>query len=631
MCGINGILSKSAPIDEQLICAMNRRIVHRGPDEEGIFRSPRCHMGMRRLSIIDLKDGHQPIYSEDGRYAIVFNGEIYNYRPLRAGLVSSGHVFKTHSDTEVIVHLYEEKKERCLDDLNGMFAIAIFDTVNQELFLARDRLGKKPLFYTFEENRLLFASELKSIYEVSPKKRRLCLDAVESYFALTFIPPPLTIFEGIYKLNPGTFMKVKPDLSHETGKYWDLGAVIDRSKPESSVEACGKSIRELLYDSISLRMIADVPLGVFLSGGVDSSIILAVMSELSSSRINSFSIGNTVRSFDESEKAIEIARHFHAEHTEWMVDNEYVCEVADKVILNYDEPFADSSALPTFVVSELARKHVTVVLTGDGGDEVYAGYSRYLVYNYLQRYRAVPGFIRNGIIRPLANGLPVPAAIMPLMNKIKKIVNSDGANAFEQYHDMQRLGFSESASRELFTEAVKTGFIRNYTRDKFNMPASASDLTRCLFADIEINLPADMLTKLDRASMLSSLEARCPFLDYRLVEHSFSIPDSEKMRGNRLKAILKDTFKDKFPPGFLDKPKMGFGIPVGLFLRKELKERMSSIVKSQAMQQTGLFNMNSIQNLYNRHLSGLDHTFQLWPIYVFGLWLEMNADLIDLI
>lgn len=629
MCGINGILSKSSPIEDGLIPAMNNKIIHRGPDEEGVFRSSRCHMGMRRLSIIDLKDGHQPIFSEDGRYAIVFNGEIYNYRSLRDGLVARGHVFKTNCDTEVIVHLYEEKKERCLDDLNGMFAIAIFDTVNRELFLARDRLGKKPLYYAFEDGRLIFASELKSIYEVSPRKRKLCLDAVESYFALTFIPPPLTIFEGIRKLYPGTFMKVKQDLSHESGRYWDLKAVIDGAEPERNIEKCRKRISDLVYDSISLRMIADVPLGIFLSGGVDSSIILAIMSELSSAPINSFSIGNTVRSFDESEKAIEIARHFHAEHTEWMVDNDYVCAVADKVLLNFDEPFADSSALPTFVVSELARKHVTVVLTGDGGDEVYAGYSRYLIYNYLRKYRMVPGFVRKGILRPLVNAAPVPPALMPLFNKIKKMVNSDGADAFEQYHDVQRLGFSESAARNLFTDAIKSGYVKNYTREKFNEPGNASDLTRCLYADIVVNLPADMLTKLDRTAMQNSLEARCPFLDYRLVEQSFSIPDTAKMRGNRLKAILKDTFAAKFPPGFLDKPKMGFGIPVGLFLRKELKDRMWAVARSNAMEQTGLFNTEYIRRLYERHLRGLDHTFQLWPIYAFGLWLEKNEGLIE--
>jgi asparagine synthase (glutamine-hydrolysing) len=624
MCGINGIVVKNGPIDDGLILAMNRKIVHRGPDEEGVYREPCCHMGMRRLSIIDLADGHQPIFSEDGRYAIVFNGEIYNYRTLRSGLVARGHHLTTNSDTEVIVHLYEEKKEKCLDDLNGMFAFAIYDRIGKELFIARDRLGKKPLYYTLENGRFLFASELKSLYEVSPAKRRLCLEAVESFFALTFIPSPLTIFEGVHKLPPGHYMKIGPDLSCSVRKYWDLADTIGRSPLQTDHESCKKTIRDLLTDSISLRMISDVPLGVFLSGGVDSSIILSVMSELSPAPIRSFSIGNTVKSYDESQKAIQIARHFRAEHTEWMVDNDYICSVVDKVTLNFDEPFADSSALPTYVVAELARKNVTVVLTGDGGDEVYAGYTRYLIYNYLRWYRALPGFLRNGIIRPLVNALPAPASFMLLMNKVKKIANSEGADAFEQYHDMQRLGYSESGIRELLAASAKTGSIKELTRAKFDAPAGASDLARCLYADIAINLPGDMLAKLDRTSMQNSLEARCPFLDYRLVEHSFTIPDSYKMRGNRLKAILKETFEGRFPPGFLDKPKMGFGIPIGLFLRNELRDRMWSIVRSQALRDSGLFNMNYVENLFKGHLSGRDRTFQLWPVYVFGLWLENN-------
>ncbi len=369
MCGINGILSKTDPLDGRLIVSMNQAIIHRGPDEEGYYRSSLCHLGMRRLSIIDLKDGHQPIFSEDGRFVIVFNGEIYNYRPLRAALLSRGHSFKTNSDTEVILHLYEEKKEKCLDDLNGMFAIAIYDTRDKELFLAKDRLGKKPLYYTQDNGRFLFGSEIKSLLTASPAKRRFNPEAIEAFFALTFIPSPYTIYQGIHKLDAGHFMKVRRDLSLSFGRYWDLAAKVGRSEMQTEPQ-CKKTIRDLVFDSVSLRMISDVPLGVFLSGGVDSSIILSVMSDLSTVPIRSFSIGNTVKSYDESQKAMEIARHFKAEHTEWMVDNEYICSIIDKVVLNFDEPFADSSALPTYVVSELARQNVTVALTGDGGDEV---------------------------------------------------------------------------------------------------------------------------------------------------------------------------------------------------------------------------------------------------------------------
>lgn len=627
MCGINGIVS-TQPLSIDLIRAMNRKIYHRGPDEEGVYQSGNVLLGMRRLSIIDLKDGQQPIFNEDGRYVIVFNGEIYNYRELRQKLLASGHVLKTHSDTEVIVHLYEEKGEKCLDDLNGMFAFAIYDMLKKELFIARDRLGKKPLFYCFDEERFIFSSELKGILTVSPRRRALNRRAVDAYFAFTFIPAPLTIFEGIHKLEAGCFLRLDSRGEVTIRRYWDLAAISGSARLIEDKDACMREIRDLVHKSVEMRMIADVPLGAFLSGGIDSSIIVAVMSQISDQPIKTFTIGNTIKTYDESGRAKIIARHFRTDHTEWFVDNEYIVSIADKVLANFDEPFADSSALPTYVVAELARQHVKVVLTGDGGDELYAGYARYLIFDYLKRYSQIPAPLRRSVIKPLVNSLPAPASLATALNKARKIVNNDGATAFEQHHFMQRLGYSEKEILQLLPGNNCWTHARQLAQERYEDVPVKSPLSKALFTDIKVGLEGCMLAKVDRATMQNSLEARCPLLDYRLVEHSFSIPDHYKLNNGQLKYILKEAFARQLPPEILKKQKMGFQIPIGAFLRRELQGKMNGYLSSEKLAALNLVNQSYLKELYQAHCRGQDRTFQIWAFYAFALWVESFYDYI---
>jgi asparagine synthase (glutamine-hydrolysing) len=628
MCGINGIFSQKPLEQNSRIHLMNECIVHRGPDDEGIFQEKNIALGMRRLSIIDLGQGHQPIFNEDKRFVIVFNGEIYNYRELRKALVERGHIFATNTDTEVIVHLFEEKKEKCLDDLNGMFAFAIFDRIKNELFLARDRVGKKPLFYCIEDGRFIFASELKSILAVSPRKRALSHQAIELYFAFTFIPAPHTIFEQIFKLEPGTFLEISGDLSLNKKCFWNLPEIVSQSNKVTDYSRCSGNLKKSLYDAVEKRMIADVPLGAFLSGGIDSTIIVAIMAELDTKPIKTFTIRNAVKTYDESAKARAVAQKYKTDHTEWTVDNDYIVDKIDYILNNFDEPFADSSALPSYIVSELASRHVKVVLTGDGGDELFAGYTRYLNFDYLRKYAFLPGFLRNSIIKPLVNNAWFPGRLELEINKLRKLVNNDGKNPFEQYHYLQRLGFTQKEMAATLPGLHSVNRAESLSRAIFDALPGHSALEKALVSDIIIGLEGDMLVKLDRTSMLKSIEARSPFLDFRLIEQAFTIPDAYKLRGTNLKWILKQTFADKFPKELLQKPKMGFGIPIGRLLRHELKSQFNDLLGLPEIHSLGLFNTSNISSLFSEHCQNKDRTFQLWTFFVFAHWVKNNAHFI---
>lgn len=628
MCGINGIISKSK-LSKNLIERMNKTIFHRGPDENGVYQSPHVCLGMQRLSIIDLESGKQPIFSEDKRFVIIFNGEIYNYKVLRDQLINSGHNFKTASDTEVILHLYEEEGVDCLNKLNGMFAIAIYDTQKKELFLARDRLGKKPLYYCIDSDKFIFSSELKGLLSISEHKRPISKEALDLYFAFTFIPAPFTIFKGIQKLEAGCFLKINFNLNYEIKKYWHLNSVINNAEPIGDISRHKEKIREILLDAVQIRMIADVPLGAFLSGGIDSSIIVGLMSQISGQKVRTFCIGNKEKAYDESEKARIVAKHFNTDHNEFFIKNDDYLSIIDKVLLNFDEPFGDSSALPTYFVSEFARKQVKVVLTGDGGDEVFAGYNRYLILNYLKKYHRIPPFFRISVIGPLINSLPVSSRFNPIVSKIKKVVNNEGVTEFDSYHGMQRLGYSQEHIRKLFNQAEGIGFANNYSRNKFNEILNASFLNKMLYTDICLGLEGDMLVKVDRTTMLNSLEARSPFLDYRLVEYSFGIPEYLKIRRNNLKFILKETFKEFLPQAVLDQKKQGFEIPVGSFLKNELKHKFEAGLNSEALRTLQVINLKYADQLYRMHLNGIDHTFKLWSFFVFANWVQQFQNYIS--
>ncbi len=628
MCGINGILSQKS-INHKEILLMNQKINHRGPDDEGTFKHQNILLGSRRLSIIDLQDGHQPIFNEDKTLVIVFNGEIYNYRDLRKNLIDKGHHFKTHSDTEVILHLYEEKGAACLHKLNGMFAFAIYDIRNKELFLARDRLGKKPLFYWKDQDQFVFSSELKAILHAFPLKRSISVEALELYFALTFIPAPFTIFEDIFKLEAGHYMKISADLQYDISQYWKIDGDDSESSNSLNLGNHKKKIIELLSDAVELRMISDVPLGAFLSGGIDSSIIVGLMSEISGKKIQTFTIGNKEKSYDESAKAEFVAKYFKTDHHTFIIQDDDYLSILDRAINDFDEPFADSSALPTYLVSEFARQQVKVILTGDGGDEVFAGYNRYLVFKYLEKYMLLPLIVRNYIIRPIFNNLPVSSKYRKFV-KVKKIVNNEGKNIFDQYHAMQRLGFSERDLADILLDNNKSDYTRSFVYEKYNMINYASNLNKILQTDLTIGLEGDMLVKVDRMSMLNSLEARCPFLDYRLVEYSFKIPAELKLYHGQLKYLLKECFREKIPPGILAAPKQGFEIPIGNFISNQLQPKIQNFLKSDLLNTLRLVDLNKITKINQKHLLGIDKSFQLWTFFVFANWVENFQNFIEI-
>lgn len=620
MCGINGIISKDR-LNIETIQLMNKQIYHRGPDEEGIYQSDKVMLGIRRLSIIDLEEGSQPIYNENNSMVIVFNGEIYNYQHLKNQLIERGHKFRTDSDTEVILHLYEEKGENCLQDLNGMFVFAIYDMVKQEIFIARDRLGKKPLYYCFIDNHFIFSSELKSILKVFPERRSLSPQAIELYFSLTFIPAPYTIFQDIYKLEPAYFMKVDLNLKYKISSYWSLQSVIERENEIDDYDNYKKTIKDILYNSVELRMIADVPLGAFLSGGIDSSIVVGLMSEISSKKIRTFTIGHKFKAYDESKNAEQTAKHFATDHHVFFIDDDRYLEILDKVINNFDEPFADSSALPTYLVSEFARREVKVVLTGDGGDEIFGGYNRYLIFYYLKKYLIIPSILRKLLIRPLTNFLPTTTGMSRTFSKVKKVVNNEGVSAFDQYYYLQRMGYSEEELIRIFKRRESLGFARSLSLAKFEEVNTRSIYDKIFYTDIVIGLEGDMLVKVDRTTMLNSLEARCPFLDYRLIEYAFTIPDQYKINRGRLKYILKDTFKYLLPQEIYHQPKRGFELPIGYFLKNPLREKFQQYLNLEILKALGLINLELISDLYDTHSAGIDKSYQLWTFFVFANWI----------
>jgi asparagine synthase (glutamine-hydrolysing) len=627
MCGINGIYSTVTIPDRSLIKQMNDRIVHRGPDDEGCWYSENVHLGMRRLSIVDVEGGHQPMISSDGRLVLVFNGEIYNFQSLRNDLRRLGHSFKTRSDTEVVLHAYAQHGTSCFSLLEGMFALAIYDTKENQLILCRDRLGKKPVYYTVADGRFMFASELKSILAVSRARFTLNRVALAHFLQLSYIPAPHTIYEGVHKLGAGSFMRVKEDLAHEISRYWDLQTAIptDLARDPTSAQ---KGLRDLLTDCVTKRMVADVPLGTLLSGGVDSSIITGIMARHSDRPVKTFSVANTVGSYDESAKARLVSGLFKTEHTEWVVNPEELHEHIYDVIDTFDEPFCDMAAIPFYIISKKAREHVKVVLTGDGGDEMFGGYTRYLVYRYAAMYKRIPAFLRNSLINPTLRAMPVPVSLGLAYNKLRKLATAAGGTEFDLYWSMVQLGYSEEDVARSFAATIPCGEVTNTVRKYHDaLGANASAIRKAQFCDAVLGLEGQMLPKVDRASMLASLEVRCPFVDHRIAEFAFGLDDALKVdeKNRKLKLILKQSFADMFPEGFLEKPKMGFGIPMAAFLRKELAGDLHRSVSDSPLIESGLVNRDVVARTMQVHANGGDRTHLLWPYLVLARWFARNC------
>lgn len=619
MCGINGFVSKTKTPQPSLEL-MNSIIFHRGPDQDGFFSdnsdSYTVGMAMRRLSIIDLSSGKQPIFTADKSKVIVFNGEIYNYQTLRDELVQSGVRFETHSDTEVILKLYEREGVASFSKLDGMFAFSIYDKTLKKVFIARDFFGEKPLYYQFTGDKFTWASELKSIVATLGQRPAIDKHGLNLFLQLTYIPAPHTIYEGIRKLEANHY------LVFDCGKFnFEIHEIKQEElkfATKSKAEAVSLT-RELVQKSVRSRSIADVPLGTFLSGGVDSSIVSACLAKDSEKKIETFSIGFDKKEFDETEKSREVARLIGSNHHEFTITANDLSDNIDRILLNFDEPFADSSALASYVVAQKTRGSVTVALTGDGGDEVFGGYNKYYMGKLNSRYTGlVPRSLHNTVDKILSPMLKTKSDDRGIRFKGRRLleaINYDGSF----YYNIISLGFPTS---ELST-ALQPGWQMGDPLAEYKKMRSGKHSTLSDFREIDrlLSLEGDMLVKVDRTAMLASLECRAPFLSKELWQFTSSLPENYLLNGWDKKHILKEAFKDWFPKGFLDKSKKGFGVPVGDWLRGLLREELISYTEPAFLANQGIFNPLTIVPLVQNHIDGkADNTFRVWTYFCFQKW-----------
>ena len=620
MCGIAGFIveDERASVEGRaaLLDQMCRVIAHRGPDDQGVLVKGRAAIGMRRLSIIDLAGGHQPIFNEDGSIAIVFNGEIYDYRELRSRLESSGHTFKTNSDTEVIVHAYEEYGEDCPNHLRGMFAFAIWDENKRKLFIARDRVGKKPLYYARTKNgALLFGSELKSLAVHPEFEREINHEALDAYLSFGYVPDPLCIFKQAQKLPQGHHLTFQEGVV-TIKQYWDFQ--YERTE-ERKEEDYLDELRTLIDEAVRIRLVSDVPLGAFLSGGIDSSAIVAYMARNMDQPVKTFSIGFNEDSYDELKYARITAKHFGTDHHEFIVTAD-ICKMVDELAWHFDEPFADSSALPTYVVSKMARDFVTVVLSGDGGDELFAGYTRYVVDRKRSNFNSLPRFVREKMMQPLSAALPHGAWG-------KNYIHNASLEPLDRYIDSVSL-FTKLNKRSLYTQDFREtlngkGFSigQNIFRSYAELIDTGNAVDSLLYLDSKTYLPGDILTKVDRMSMAVSLEARVPLLDHKLIEFVTRIPASLKLKGFETKHIFKRAVRGLVPNEILDKPKQGFGVPIQEWINQQLRSQIRDTLTAERTVNRGLFESSYIKVLLDEHeRKRRDHSASLWTLFMLEMW-----------
>ena len=626
MCGIAGFISndKSLPAAERevLLDRMCRVITHRGPDEQGMIVKDTAALGMRRLSIIDLKTGQQPIFDCSGRRAIVFNGEIYNYQTLKKELEARGHRFKTNSDTETIVHAYEEFGTDCVRHLRGMFAFAIYDFTEKSLFIARDRVGKKPLFYSLTApGNFVFGSELKVLIEHGEIRRKIDFAALDAYLTFGYVPEEFCIFEGVQKLAPGEFLLYKNG-KIETNKYWDFD-YSENSEIKTEAEYT-EALREKIKEAVRIRLISEVPLGAFLSGGVDSSSVVAMMSQVFASPVKTFSIGFNEDTFNELKFARIAAKHFNTEHHEFIVTPDLV-ETVDELVWHFDEPFADSSALPTYMVSKMARSFVTVVLSGDGGDELFAGYTRYVTDRKRSGLEKLPKAIRRNLLKPLSEALPHGA-------RGRNFLYNTSLDAVDRYIDSVS-HFGKLKKLELYSsvlsENLNGGFGKAETLYKkiAESVSSRNSVDKLLYLDSKTYLPGDILTKVDRMTMAASLEARVPLLDHELIEFVQKIPANLKLKGLETKYIFKKAMEAVVPREILYREKQGFGVPINEWINSQLKDRIHGILSEKRTEERGYFEPRYIKVLLNEHAANRrDHSHALWILWMLELWHRRYVD-----
>lgn len=627
MCGICGIISRHDFPGKAAVEAMCAALRHRGPDEEGFFLRPNVSLGMRRLRIIDLATGRQPISNENLTLHVIYNGEIYNYRELRAELTALGHVFSTRTDTEVIVHGYEEWGLEAISRFNGMFAFALYDEREHRLILARDRAGQKPLFYHWNGQRLAFSSELKALLRLEDVPRDVDGQAIYHYLSLQYVPGPNTILTGVRQVPPGhCLIFAGGDISVQ--RYWRPDY---RHKAIRTQAKWIERTRELTEQAVRRHMVSDVPIGVYLSGGVDSSVVAAEMSR--HGPLKTFSIGFDVEAYNELEHARRIARRYGTDHHEFVVTADEVLATLEDVVWFSDQPLADVSCLPTFHLARLTREHVTVALTGDGGDEVFAGYTRYVLDRWLRWFRLLPDRVRQQWLPAIVKRLPDNAHIPTDRNVVAGLKRLAQASSTSYRASILAWGsfFTESQKAELlcrdWLKHINPVSTVALLGERFDEAAATTRLDRTLAVDFQTYLADDLLVKADRMAMAHSLETRAPFLDNSLIELGMQMPEALKIRGWDQKWALRQAFRDSIPAENVRRIKRGFGIPIGVWLRGRLRERAREILLDQRTLQRGYFNPDAVEALLEEHQRGtVDHGQRIWALMVLELWHRQYVD-----
>jgi asparagine synthase (glutamine-hydrolysing) len=600
---------------------MRDTMTHRGPDDAGLWRRGQVGLGVRRLSIIDIPGGHQPIPNEDGTLVVALNGEIYNYRELKRNLVAKGHLFRTSADTEVLVHLYEEHGEDMLALLNGMFAFAIWDDGKARLFLARDRLGEKPLHYWQGRERFAFASEVKAFLKLPDFTPRIQNAAIAEYLTFGYVPHPRSILQGVSSLPPAHYAIVEGG-GVRVQRYWRPFA----EKTGVKYAEAEERLRELMADSVRLRLVSDAPLGAFLSGGIDSSVVVGLMAGLVKERVKTFTIGFEQKCYDERRYAREIAAKFNTNHIEEVV-RPNVAAVFEKLVWHLDEPLADSSAVPTYILSELTARSVKVALSGDGGDECFLGYPRYTALWLGSKLDWLPGPVRRLLFGKWWRNVPAAAEQKGLLYRWKRFAASAGRDAAQRFSEWISI-FDDEARGRLLTEEFRDSVQSGETTDclRFDKYAKESRpiLSNASGFDLEYYLPCDLMQKVDRTSMAHGLEVRAPFLDHRIVEFATGLPVNFKMRWGRGKRLVRSAFKDILPETIRNRGKMGFAMPVGNWLRNDLREMASDLLKGGLLVQRHIICPSSLEVLMAEHLEGrFDHGSRLWSLLCLEQWLRL--------
>ena len=627
MCGITGwanLDSHAPPPDgaRDLLHAMCERMVHRGPDSEGLFATTGVALGMRRLAIIDLVTGEQPAFSEDRSIAVVLNGEIYNYRELRSLLEKRGHSFRSASDTEVLPHLYEEYGDAMVNELNGMFAFALWDGKRRRLLIARDRFGEKPLYWGVFDNTLLFASEPKVLLAHPAVKPSLNLQALRQYLSFDYVPAPLTIYQGINKLTAAHKLTLERG-AIKVERYWKLD--YKTKEPIPGEREAADHLRELMADAVRMRLVSDVPLGVLLSGGVDSSTIAALAVRASSEAVKTFSISFAEASFDESAYARGVAKFLGTDHHEERLSANLAANLVSEIGSWMDEPFSDPSLVPTYLLSRFTRKHVTVALGGDGGDELFAGYPMYAGHRWAEIYKHVPGVVRRGIIEPVVRSLPVKTKNLSFDYKALRFITGARYDTVARHH-IWFGSFTPDQQQQLLTPDALAATNSEIYADAREIAEECNNddlVTRMQSVDTRLYLAEDILTKVDRASMAVSLEVRAPFLDPRVAEFAASLPCNYKLRRMKTKYILKKAVRDLLPGFVTRRGKKGFGVPVAEWLKFNLRPLARDLLSPERVRRAGVFNADYVARLQDEHERGVaNHRKLLWTLLMFELWHE---------